>query len=221
MRTLELPTATDTAPTCAGWIYAFGLYQPRWKIARHMNSDWSQAVIMAKRKSEGVIEAFGRIIARHLEAVLLEDEEYVITHVPAEEEREQYLFLDFMRCATEALAEAIYSRLKDRHCILRATLLVQVKSKTRKQHQCTSDAERAENVRGIYAVTHSALAAGKYVILVDDVLTSGATMRECADVLRSAGVKSVMGIALARTERVRPPAFVMHGHDWPDRDDAA
>jgi hypoxanthine-guanine phosphoribosyltransferase len=40
---------------------------------------------------------------------------------------------------------------------------------------------------------------GRHVILVDDVLTSGATMRECARVLREAGARSVTGIALART----------------------
>lgn len=54
MRTLEFPVAADPPVSiCAGWIYAFGLYRPRWKIARHLNSDWSQAVLMAKRKSEG------------------------------------------------------------------------------------------------------------------------------------------------------------------------
>ena len=49
--------------------------------------------------------------------------------------------------------------------------------------------------------------AGKIVILVDDVLTSGATMRECAEVLKSAGAKSVMGIALAKTDRIKAPVF--------------
>ena len=220
MRTLEFPVADDPpASVCAGWIYAFGLYQPRWKIARHLNSDWSQAVLMAKRKSEGVIEGFGRIIARHLETVLLDDAEYVITHVPAEEDHELYLFLDFKRCATEALASSIYAHLKHRDVLL-ASLLVQIKTKPRKQHQCTTDAERAENVKGIYAVTQSGLMTGKCVILVDDVLTSGATMRECADALRSAGAKSVMGIALARTERARAPLFAFPDGGWPGGDAA-
>jgi len=220
MRTLEFPVAADPPVSiCAGWIYAFGLYQPRWKIARHLNSDWSQAVLMAKRKSEDVIETFGRIIARHFETVLLEDEEYVITHVPAEEDHQLYLFLDCGRCATEALAEAIYSHLKHRDVLL-ASLLVQIKAKSQKQHQCTTDAERAENVKDIYAVTQSGLMAGKCVILVDDVLTSGATMRECADVLKASGAKSVMGIALARTERAKAPLFAFSDGGWPGGDAA-
>jgi predicted amidophosphoribosyltransferase len=203
-------------PVCSGWVYAFGLYQPRWKIARHLNSDWSQAVILAKRKTADVIEGFGRIIARHLETVLLDNHEYVITHVPAEEEHDLYLFLDFKRCATEVLAASIYSQLRDRVNVLLASVLAQIKPKPRKQHQCATDAERAENVKGVYAVTQSGLIWGKCVILVDDVLTSGATMRECADVLRSAGAKSVMGIALAKTERAKAPLFAMsEDNDWP------
>ena len=219
VKTMSLET-NPSEPVCSGWIYAYGLYQPRWQIAKHLNSDWSQAVIMAKQKSEAVIEGFGRIIARHLETVLLEDEEYVITHVPAEESHQLYLFLDIGRCATEVLAASIYTHLQQQANILLATLLVQVKSKPRKQHQCTTDAERAANVNDVYAATKSSLIAGKCVILVDDVLTSGATMRECADVLRSAGARSVMGIALARTERLKAPSFTADNGCWTG-DDAA
>ncbi|OGV70916.1 MAG: hypothetical protein A2283_22090 [Lentisphaerae bacterium RIFOXYA12_FULL_48_11] len=219
MKTIGL-TGDEPERICSGWIYTFGLYHPRWKIEKHLNSDWSQAVILAKRKSEGVIEGFGRIIARHLETTLLDDVEYVITHVPAEEDHELYLFMDFKRCATEVLASSIYSHLKERGNILLASVLAQIKAKPRKQHQCTSDAERAENVKGVYAVTQSGLISEKCVILVDDVLTSGATMRECADVIKAAGARSVMGIALARTERAKAPSFAMSDGGWPGGDAA-
>ena len=125
----------------------------------------------------------------------------------------------WMTLMTEALAEAIYSHLKHRDVLL-ASLLVQIKAKSRKQHQCTTDAERAENVKDIYAVTQSGLMTGKCVILVDDVLTSGATMRECADVLKASGAKSVMGIALARTERAKAPLFAFSDGGWPGGDAA-
>jgi predicted amidophosphoribosyltransferase len=204
MNTLGLAMEPDQPESfCSGWIYAFGLYEPRWKIERHLSSDWTQAVVMAKRKSEAAIESFGILIARHLEKVLIEDFEYLITHVPAEEDNELQLFLDFNRCATEILAAAIYSHLNNRKNILQAGVLAQIRHKPIKQHQCRSDAERAENVKGIYAVTRSSLVSGKCVILVDDVLTSGTTMRECATVLKTAGARSVTGIALARTARAK------------------
>jgi predicted amidophosphoribosyltransferase len=155
---------------------------------------------MAKKKSEAAIESFGILIARHLERVLIENCNYLITHVPAEEDHELHLFLDSDRCATEILAASIYSHLKSANVLL-AGVLSQTTHKARRQHQCRSDAERAQNVKGIYAVTRPGLVWRKCVILVDDVLTSGATMRECAIVLKNAGARNVMGIALARTAR--------------------
>ena len=185
-----------------GWIYAYGMYTSRWLIGRHLNSAWSQAVILAKRKCEAVIDRFGEIIARHLETVLLEDEDYIITHVPTDGDNELYLFANYGLCPTEMLAGAIYGSLKSRNHVLLAGLLAQVRQKERKQHQCRYESERFGNVKGLYAVTNPGLVKDKNIIIVDDVITSGATMRECSQELKKAGARNVMGIALARTEKI-------------------
>jgi ComF family protein len=57
--------------------------------------------------------------------------------------------------------------------------------------------ERAENVRGAFRCQNDAL-AGKQVLLVDDVLTTGATLRACAEALLQGQAQAVWGLALAR-----------------------
>lgn len=58
-------------------------------------------------------------------------------------------------------------------------------------------AQRKENVRNAF-LAREARVAGKTVLLVDDVLTTGATARECAYALQRAGAKRVYVAALAR-----------------------
>ncbi len=59
---------------------------------------------------------------------------------------------------------------------------------------------RQENLAGAFAITQKkeAINRERLIILVDDVLTTGATMNECARVLKQNGIKTVWGLALAR-----------------------
>lgn len=58
--------------------------------------------------------------------------------------------------------------------------------------------QRRENIRGAFAAD-PALVSGRRVLLVDDVLTTGATLEECCLVLRAAGACRVEVLALAKT----------------------
>ncbi len=58
--------------------------------------------------------------------------------------------------------------------------------------------DREENVRDAYRVRRSARLSGITVLLVDDVYTTGSTIRECSRVLVRAGVKEVRAVTVAR-----------------------
>jgi len=59
--------------------------------------------------------------------------------------------------------------------------------------------ERAQNILGAFELNPklAGKTKGKTVFLVDDVFTSGATIRECGKVLKKSGAKKVYGLALA------------------------
>ncbi|MDD3647941.1 MAG: phosphoribosyltransferase family protein [Candidatus Dojkabacteria bacterium] len=61
--------------------------------------------------------------------------------------------------------------------------------------------ERLENLKGAFEVKDSQtvrLLNGQSMIIVDDVMTSGGTLEECALVLKRAGVRNVYGLVVAR-----------------------
>ncbi|MBQ9235246.1 MAG: ComF family protein [Alphaproteobacteria bacterium] len=69
--------------------------------------------------------------------------------------------------------------------------------RTKPQVECSA-AQRLVNVKNAFAVRHPERIKGKRVLLIDDVLTTGTTAKECATSLRRAGAKSVDCLTLAR-----------------------
>jgi len=61
-----------------------------------------------------------------------------------------------------------------------------------------SSKKREENLKGVFSIRNAKSIYGKNTLLVDDVYTTGSTMEECGHVLRQAGAKKIVGIAVAR-----------------------
>lgn len=57
--------------------------------------------------------------------------------------------------------------------------------------------ERMKNIKGAFTVRDSRPVRGKDVILVDDVVTTGSTIRECARILKQAGAANIYAVSLA------------------------
>ena len=68
-----------------------------------------------------------------------------------------------------------------------------------------SSADRARRVHGAFAVAKSARVRGRRVLLVDDVVTTGATIGACTRALQAAGANAVEAVALARVPTASAP----------------
>lgn len=90
------------------------------------------------------------------------------------------------------LAESVASRLG----LPMVTALV---SRSVAEQKLLSASQREKSMRGKYAAVPSAAAMYPRLLLIDDVSTTGATLRACSSLLRQAGAKSVSCAALAKT----------------------
>jgi len=83
---------------------------------------------------------------------------------------------------------------------LRAEVLLRVRETP--PQSSLSRRERRLAVRGAYAVepAHAAAVRGKRIVLLDDVMTTGATLHEAAKVLRRQGAAHITALVFARTE---------------------
>ena len=156
--------------------------------------------------------AAARPLGNHLaEAILqLEDvakAELLVIAVPlfAARERERG-YNQSVLLADQALRSLAHKRpawkLKRAHRLLRRV------KRTESQY-VLSPSGRRRNLRGAFAVTGNV--SGREVLLVDDILTSGATARECARVLVAAGATKIWVATVARAQK----KFIQKQHEQP------
>jgi competence protein ComFC len=119
----------------------------------------------------------------------------VVVPVPLHRERERERGYNQAALISKPLAK----RLRLPH---KAVLLM--RTRARPDKQVLSLEERWESVRGAFATRPGSKVDNLRVILVDDVLTTGATLDACARTLRDAGAKSVIGLTAARAARNLP-----------------
>jgi ComF family protein len=102
-----------------------------------------------------------------------------------------------------------------RRCYNQATLLARpiakalnipmdlnsVKRKYRPDMGHKNARERAQNISGVFIIKNTNPIKGKRILLVDDVMTTGATFKEMRKVLLKAGATAVYGITFCRVVR--------------------
>jgi predicted amidophosphoribosyltransferase len=73
------------------------------------------------------------------------------------------------------------------------------------EKELLTEAERWESVRGAFATQTGTRVDNLRVLLVDDVMTTGATLDACTRAWRDAGAKEVIGLTVARAVRNSQP----------------
>jgi len=123
----------------------------------------------------------------------------VVAPVPLHRQREQERGYNQAALISRPLAK----RLRLPH---KALLLT--RTKARPDKRILTLEERWESVRGAFATRPGGQVDNHRVLLVDDALTTGATLDACARALRDAGAKSVVGLTVARAVRKPLPSSV-------------
>ena len=116
----------------------------------------------------------------------------LITWVPLSKKRKRIRGFD----QAEALAREVARQLG---IPAAATLRKEVDTKV--QSHLRDRSSRRANVLGAYALRANTELEGLRILLVDDVVTSGSTLSECANVLLAGGAKEVLGITLAQARK--------------------
>lgn len=82
-----------------------------------------------------------------------------------------------------------------------AVPVLQKTRNTAPQSGLEDESARRANARGVYRLASGAALEGKQVVLVDDVVTSGSTLSECAALLRQGGARQVFCLTLAQARK--------------------
>lgn len=129
---------------------------------------------------------YGEIIAEEIRRAV-KDKYDLITWIPVSSERRESRGYD----QAMLLAYAVALELDD----VALETLSKVKD-TQAQSELKGRSEREKNIFGAYKVISPELVAGKRILLIDDVYTTGATMQECAKTLLESGAGEVIGAVL-------------------------
>jgi ComF family protein len=139
-------------------------------------------------KKLGLINFAASICCRFAEKFIDLNSIDYITFVPLD--RQKKMQRDFNQ--SELIAKRIA-----KHFNIKILDNVLYKVKTTSPQIKVDGRERLSNLNKAFKVKRSALVKNKIILIIDDVLTTGSTLNECAGCLKQAGADSILALTLA------------------------
>ena len=156
-------------------------YVERWTAAYYYEEPVRNGLLRYKfRGKRHAARPLGQMLAMAILRAGLQSAD-LITYVPVSAKRRRERGYDQDRLLAEEAARALGRR---------AVPLLKKVRHTPAQSGLSDAAQRHANVMGAYRATGADL-AGKHILLIDDIVTTGATVSECARVLLTAGAADV------------------------------
>jgi ComF family protein len=191
---MDLCRICRLAPPLFVRAVAYGPYQDRMKAAIHALK-YDRLYPVARGLGRMLAEAIGRLAAEAPAEMLV---------VPVPLHRSKVAQRGFNQA--RALAAYALDALRKSHPEWRLTLAPSTLMRLRatESQAGLSFRQRRLNVRGAFLVSDPATVARKHILVIDDIFTTGATVRAAAQVLIAAGAASVWVATLARAVRSNP-----------------
>lgn len=129
--------------------------------------------------------------------------ELLVVPVPLHRSKHQQRGFNQARVLARSAIDALHKSHPDWRLTLASSTLMRLRA-TESQAGLTPR-QRRQNVRGAFKVSDPAAVRGKSILLIDDILTTGATARAAAQSLIKAGAAAVYVATLARARRINVP----------------
>src|SRR3989344_6086547 len=165
-------------------------------------SDYENALVVKIIKTlkyrliQGVVNPLSRAIKRYIfwlsakKKFNILAENPVIIPVPLFYRRQNWRGFHQALLLAKVIADVL-------NCELNSAILKRVKD-VKPQADIKEREQRLENMKEVFKIIDNSQIKNKTILLVDDVCTTGATLNECARVLKAGGAKKVIGLVFSR-----------------------
>ena len=166
-----------------------GVTDHQYFIAAHYSGLMQAAIIKLKYNIDvNLVKLAAGEICRKLEDLGISREIDCVIPVPMGRKKKRLIGYNHAEVIADELAALLKTR-KRTDCIF--------KHDSKKAQHTMTAAERAENVKDQYFMSDKVTLKGKTILLCDDVITTGATVRKCAELIKLLGAEKIFIAAIA------------------------